>query len=263
MRAGLRACSFFVSSFGASPFGGREGGFSLCTLPSTLFRTHVLFVALPDMTKPPVDLSEVPGVPCYHLVGVIIVPQRGRDCKLTVERCGQVGGRRPVHLVHSATGAATQDGQPREMERGSSQNKHPGTHGRTGRPPQRAATARRRGQGATTLPQRQTAKTGDRPRRPPGATTERHPPAPRQRPAHARRTTETPAARRDAARRKPTQTANPGAGNATDEQGQAGEEPTPKRPSPPHPQTRRGPPTQPARKLPRRCRYRRNRLSLA
>lgn len=57
-------------------------------------------------------------------------------------------------------------------------------------PPQRAATARRRGQGATTLPQRQTAKTGDRPRRPPGATTERHPPAPRQRPAHARRTTE-------------------------------------------------------------------------
>ena len=45
-------------------------------------------------------------------------------------------------------------------------------------PPQRAATARRRGQGATTLSQRQTAKTGDRPRRPPGATTERPRPAP-------------------------------------------------------------------------------------
>ena len=207
---------FFVSSFGASPFGGREGGSSLCTISSTFYRSYVRLFVRVDMTKPPVDLSEVPGVPCYHLIGVIIVPQRGRDCKLTGERCGQVGGRRPVHLVHSATGAATQDGQPREMERGSSQNKHPGTHGRTGRPPQRAATARRRGQGATTLPQRQTAKTGDRPRRPPGATTPRQKPAPRQRPAHAGRTTTKAAARRDAARHKTTQTANPGAGNATE-----------------------------------------------
>lgn len=217
MRAGLRACSFFVSSFGASPFGGREGGFFLCTISSTLFRTYVLFVALPDMTKPPVDLSEVPGVSCYHLIGMSILPQRGQDCKLTAERCGQVGGRLPVHLVHSATGASAQDGKkPREMERGSSQDKHPGTHGRTGRPPHRAATARRRGQGATTLSQRHPAKTGDRPRRPPGATTPRQKPAPRQRPAHAGRTTEKAAARRDAARRTATQTANPGAGNATE-----------------------------------------------
>lgn len=110
---------------------------------------------------------------------------------------------------------------------------------------------------------------GRRPRRGTGRADRRarRPSATHQHPGSGQHTRggqpKTPAARRDAARRKPTQTANPGAGNATDEQGQAGEEPTPKRPSPPHPQTRRGPPTQPARKLPRRCRYRRNRLSLA
>ena len=197
------------------------------------------------MTKPPVDLSEVPGVPCYHLIGVIIVPQRGRDCKLTGERCGQVGGRRPVHLVHSATGAATQDGQPREMERGSSQDKHPGTHNERPQPAGADRGQRRYPRGRR--PRRGTGRADRRARRP--SATHQHPGSGQ----HTRGgQPKTPAARRDAARRKPTQTANPGAGNATDEQGQAGEEPTPKRPSPPHPQTRRGPPTQPARQLPGR-----------
>ena len=84
---------FFCIIFWRFPHWGTGGGFSLCTISSTFFRTYVLFVALPDMTKPPVDLSEVPGVPCYHLIGMIIVPQPGRECKLTGERCGQVGGR--------------------------------------------------------------------------------------------------------------------------------------------------------------------------
>ena len=189
--------------------------------------------------------------------------------------------------------------KPREVERGSSQDKHPGTHGRRGWPPTTSghspqarpggndaipeAPSQNGGQAAPTAgrddraPKTSTGPAGkrpgrQRPRSPPGqlaaaqdapkpAPTQRAPqpltqgqavahPAPRT--ARARRTTETPAARRDAARHKTTQTANPGAGNATDEQGQAGEEPTPKRPSPPHPQTRRGPPTQPARQLPGR-----------
>lgn len=76
MRAGLRACSFLYHLLALPPLGDGRGD-SLCTISSTLFRAYVLFVALPDMTKPPVDLSEVPGVPCYHLIGVIIVPQRG------------------------------------------------------------------------------------------------------------------------------------------------------------------------------------------
>ena len=170
-----------------------------------------------------------------------------------------------VHLVHSATGAAAQDGkkaarggarqQPRQAPR------HPRAHRQAPhneRPQPAGADRGQRRYPRGTQPKRGTGRADRRARRP--SATHQHPGSGQ----HTRGgQPKTPAARRDAARRKPTQTANPGAGNATDEQGQAGEEPTPKRPSPPHPQTRRGPPTQPARKLPRRCRYRRNRLSLA
>lgn len=232
MRAGLRACSF-ISSFGASPFGGREGGF----LAPCMFYIKYTFPLICSILRtfgrdetPRLTCRRCRGVSCYHLIGMIILPQRGQDCKLTAERCGQVGGRLPVHLVHSATGAAAQGRKkPREAERGSSQGKHPGTHGRTGRPPterpQPAGADRgRRCYPRGTRPKRGTGRADRRARRPRAKS--QHPDS-----GQHTRGGQPKRPQRGGTRHatNPPRQQTPERATQPSEQGQAGEEPTPKR----------------------------------
>lgn len=139
------------------------------------------------------------------------------------------------------------NGQPRELERGSSQGKHPGTHGRRGWPPterpQPAGAARgRRCYPRGTQPKRGTGRADRRARRPraksqhPGSGQHTRGGQP-QRPQRGGTRHAT----------NPPRQQTPERATQPSEQGQAGEEPTPERPSPPPPQARRGPPTQPAR----------------